>query len=225
MAAIQFFGVTNWLYTTRQSDKGVQTSHGKKRTGFAEYTLWNWIANFKVQTEKSFYESKSTYFTLFFIDFKPYLVDRGIFPTREFIAMTSLSLTIFSHFYFRQLFPLVPWVRDRFWYTTHAQTLCMSRSLPKSAKDSRITACVVWLYVGSTLAKVTGKWEYNDRVCVDEGLDGSALFPSAIIILQPMTQLSGAHAFRRFLSQFWTDFLKMLHKTFSSHVLTSVKIS
>ena len=56
----------------------------------------------------------------------------------------------------------------------------MSRSLPKSAEDSRITACVVWLDVG--------KWEYNQychdpRVCVDEGLDGSALFPSAIIIL------------------------------------------
>ena len=27
MAAIHFFGVTNWLYTTRQSDEGVQTSH------------------------------------------------------------------------------------------------------------------------------------------------------------------------------------------------------
>ena len=27
MAAIHFFSVTNWLYTTRQSDEGVQTSH------------------------------------------------------------------------------------------------------------------------------------------------------------------------------------------------------
>ena len=64
----------------------------------------------------------------------------------------------------------------------------MSRSLPKSAEESRITACLVWLNVGPTMAKVTGKWEYNqyrhDRhVCVDEGLDGSVLFPSAIIIL------------------------------------------
>ena len=43
-------------------------------------TLWNGIAYFKVQTETSFYESKSTYFTLFFIDFnQAYPVDRGIF--------------------------------------------------------------------------------------------------------------------------------------------------
>ena len=27
VAAIHFFNVTNWLYTTRQSDEGVQTSH------------------------------------------------------------------------------------------------------------------------------------------------------------------------------------------------------
>ena len=27
VAVIHFFGVTNWLYTTRQSDEGVQTSH------------------------------------------------------------------------------------------------------------------------------------------------------------------------------------------------------
>ena len=27
VAAIHFFSVTNWLYTTRQSDEGVQTSH------------------------------------------------------------------------------------------------------------------------------------------------------------------------------------------------------
>ena len=27
MAAIHFFSVTNWLYTTRRSDEGVQTSH------------------------------------------------------------------------------------------------------------------------------------------------------------------------------------------------------
>ena len=64
----------------------------------------------------------------------------------------------------------------------------MNRRLPKSAEDSRITACLVRLNVGPTLAKVTGKWEYNQyrhdrRECVDEGLDGSALLPSAIIIL------------------------------------------
>ena len=60
----------------------------------------------------------------------------------------------------------------------------MSWSLPKLAEDYRITACVVWLNVGPTLAKVTGEWQYNQyrRVCVDEGLDGSALFPSGTII-------------------------------------------
>ena len=50
-----------------------------------------------------------------------YTCDRGIFPFRKSIAMTSFSLTIFSHFYFKQLFPLV---RNQFRYTTHAQTLC-----------------------------------------------------------------------------------------------------
>ena len=40
-----------------------------------------------------------------------------------------------------------------------------------------------------------------------------------------MTQLSGAHAFRRFLRQLSTDFHKILYRTFPSHVLTSVKIS
>ena len=38
-----------------------------------------------------------------------------------------------------------------------------------------------------------------------------------------MTQLSGAHAFRRFLSQLSTDFQEIMHRTFPSHVLTSVK--
>ena len=50
----------------------------EKRTEFAEYTLWNGIPYFKVQTETSFSESKSTYFTLFFIDFNPYHIYRGI---------------------------------------------------------------------------------------------------------------------------------------------------
>ena len=45
----------------------------------------------------------------------------SIFPFWKSIAMTSFSLTIFSHFYFSKLFQLV---RDRFRYTTHAQTLC-----------------------------------------------------------------------------------------------------
>ena len=46
----------------------------RKRTEFVEYTLWNGTAYFKDQTETSFYESKFTYFTLFFIDFNPYPV-------------------------------------------------------------------------------------------------------------------------------------------------------
>ena len=52
--------------------------------------------------------------------------DRGIFPFRKSITMTSFSWTIFSHFYRRQLFPLlssgtkesVGWFR----YTTQART-------------------------------------------------------------------------------------------------------
>ena len=117
--------------------------------------------------------------------------DRRIFPFQKSFAMTSFSLTIFSHFYFRKLFPLV---RDQFRYTTHAQTLCKwagaCRNWPRTPESQH-----AW-YVGPTLAKVTGKWEYNQyrhdrRVCVDEGLDGSALFLSAIIILINFLLLSG----------------------------------
>ena len=39
-----------------------------------------------------------------------------------------------------------------------------------------------------------------------------------------MTQLSGAHAFRRFPRKLSTDFLEILYRTFLGHVLTSVKI-
>ena len=39
-----------------------------------------------------------------------------------------------------------------------------------------------------------------------------------------MTQLSGAHAFRRFLRQLSTDFHEILYMTFPSHVLTSITI-
>ena len=72
----------------------------------------------------------------------------------------------------------------------------MSWSLPKSAEDSRITACVVWLNAGTTLAKVTGKWQYNQyrhdrRVCLNEVLNGSALSPSASIILVNFLLLPG----------------------------------
>ena len=38
-----------------------------------------------------------------------------------------------------------------------------------------------------------------------------------------MTQLSGAHAFRQFIRQLSTDFREILYRTFSSHLLTSVK--
>ena len=35
----------------------------------------------------------------------------------------------------------------------------------------------------------------------------------------------GSHVFRRFLRQFWTDFLKILQRPFSIKILTGVKIS
>ena len=40
-----------------------------------------------------------------------------------------------------------------------------------------------------------------------------------------MITLSGAHAFRRFSRQLSTDFHEILYRTFSSHVLTSVKLN
>ena len=48
--------------------------------------------------------------------------------------------------------------------------------------------------------------------------------PSDENYLMSRTELSGAHAFCPFLRQFWADFLEILHRTFLSHVLTSVKI-
>ena len=40
-----------------------------------------------------------------------------------------------------------------------------------------------------------------------------------------MTQLSGAHAFHRFLRQLSTDFDEILYRTFPSHVQIRVKNS
>ena len=40
-----------------------------------------------------------------------------------------------------------------------------------------------------------------------------------------MTQLSGAHAFRRFIRQLSTDFHEILYRIFPSDVLTSVENS
>ena len=110
--------------------------------------------------------------------------DRGIFPLRKSIAMTSFSLTNFRHFNFRQLFPLV---RDRFRYTTHAWTLCKwagaCRNRPRTPGSQHAwydfmlgQRWLRWLGNESTINTVM-----TDSV--DEGMDGSALFPSAIIIL------------------------------------------
>ena len=132
--------VTEWcLVTVSVWLLGPMIFHDRgKRTEYAEYTLWNRIAYFKVQTETSFYESKSTYFTLFFIDLNPDPVDPGI--CRDFdsadcgicrVYMWSWNFSVsgihcndviqLNYFYFRQLFL----VRDRFRCTTYLRkTLC-----------------------------------------------------------------------------------------------------
>ena len=115
------------------------SSDRRKRTEFAEHTLWNGIAYFK--RKQNFIRPNpliSLYFTLTLtlilliaanaanltLLIAAYAVstcDRGIFLLRKSIAMTLFSLTIFRHFYFRQFFPIV-W--DLFRYMTHAHTLC-----------------------------------------------------------------------------------------------------
>ena len=140
-----------------------------KRTEFAEDTLWNGIAYFKVQMETSFYESKSTYFTLFFIDFNPYPVDRGMPRLWQCWLRHMPCLHVIAEF-FRFGNPL-QWRHSAWLYLAFfipastgsvpvhdawSNIMQISRSLPRSAEDSRITACVVWLNVGPTLAKVTG---------------------------------------------------------------------
>ena len=63
-----------------------------KRTEFEEYTLWSGIAYFKVQTETS----KSTYFTLFFIDFNPYPVVMANAATLTVLIVfrNSIAMTV-----------------------------------------------------------------------------------------------------------------------------------
>ena len=123
--------------------------------------------------------------------------DCGIFPFRKSIAMTHsawLFLVIFildnySCLYFTGL--KKAW--DQFRYTTQTSTfMLMSRSLPNRSRTpesqhaaynlmlGRCHGC--WLrWLGMTVQSILPR---RDRpVCVDEGLDGLALFPSAIIIL------------------------------------------
>ena len=128
---------------------------------------WNCI-----QTGISFYESKSSYFTLFFINFNPYPVlelrhIRCLHVIAAFSRFGNLlqwrhsARPFFSNFYFRQLFPLTlvkyAWVRFR--YTTHAQTLCKwagaCRKRPRTPESQH-----VWydLMLGERWLRWLGKW-------------------------------------------------------------------
>ena len=152
-------------------------------------------------TETSFYESKSTYFTPFFLIAANavFTCDRDIFPFSEIhwndvinAAWLFLVILILDNYSLLYLLGL-KYALDRSRNNNacaHSKWAGACRNRPRTPESQH--ACVVWLNVRPVLAKVTGKWQYNQYlcVCVDKGLDGSALFPLTINILVINTEFT-----------------------------------